>query len=62
MEVAIQGDVRFDPISRVLYSTDASVYRIEPIGVVVARSREDLIQAVRICRAFECPLVSFPVK
>ncbi|MBI3242270.1 MAG: hypothetical protein HYZ49_08260 [Chloroflexi bacterium] len=27
------GDLRFDPYSRILYSTDASSYQIEPIGV-----------------------------
>ena len=34
---AIQGEVRFDAVSRALYSTDASVYQIEPLGVVVPR-------------------------
>jgi FAD/FMN-containing dehydrogenase/Fe-S oxidoreductase len=32
-----------------LYSTDASVYQIEPAGVFLPRSREDLITVVRIC-------------
>ena len=31
----IQGDVRFDQISRALWSTDASIYQIEPLGVVL---------------------------
>ena len=31
----IEGDIRFDHYSRLLYSTDASIYQIEPIGVVV---------------------------
>jgi FAD/FMN-containing dehydrogenase/Fe-S oxidoreductase len=44
----IEGEVRFDPISRALYSTDASVYQIEPLGVVVPRSREDIVRTVRI--------------
>ena len=30
----IEGDIRFDKYSRLLYSTDASIYQIEPIGVV----------------------------
>ncbi|HEY7287481.1 MAG TPA: FAD-linked oxidase C-terminal domain-containing protein [Vicinamibacterales bacterium] len=47
---AVQGEVRFDPVSRALYSTDASVYQIEPLGVVLPRSREDLIEIVRIAR------------
>jgi len=41
----IEGDVRFDRYSRLLYSTDASIYQIEPIGVVVPRHKGD-VQAV----------------
>jgi hypothetical protein len=50
------GEVRFDQISRALYSTDASVYRIEPQGVVLPRSREDLIRVVRICAEHGCSM------
>src|SRR5688500_11037571 len=53
---AIAGEVRFDRVTRALYSTDASVYQIEPIGVVVARNRDDIIATVRLCDEFRCPL------
>jgi len=53
---AIAGEVRFDRVSRALYSTDASVYQIEPLGVVVARNRDDIIATVRLCHEFRCPL------
>ncbi len=56
LEAKIEGEVRFDKISRALYSTDASVYRIEPVGVVVVKSREDVIRAVEVCAKFRCPL------
>jgi FAD/FMN-containing dehydrogenase/Fe-S oxidoreductase len=56
LEGAIEGEVRFDPVSRALYSTDASVYRIEPAGVVVPRSRDDVVRAVSICHELRCPL------
>jgi FAD/FMN-containing dehydrogenase/Fe-S oxidoreductase len=52
----IEGEVRFDKISRALYSTDASVYQIEPIGVAIPRNREDLIRIAGICRRFRCPM------
>src|SRR6266436_6221812 len=42
---AVEGDVRFDQYSRLLYSTDASMYQMEPIGVVVPRHAGD-VQAV----------------
>src|SRR5437870_927418 len=56
LESVIEGEVRFDKISRALYSTDASVYQIQPLGVVVARNRQDIISALEICRRFRCPL------
>ena len=52
----IEGEVRFDHISRALYSTDASVYQIQPLGVVIARNRQDVVRCVQICRQFRCPL------
>ena len=56
LKAAIAGEVRFDRISRALYSTDASVYQIEPLGVVIARNRDDIITTVRLCHEFRCPL------
>jgi FAD/FMN-containing dehydrogenase/Fe-S oxidoreductase len=56
LEAEIDGEVRFDPLSRALYSTDASVYEILPLGVVVARSREDIVRVVRACARHRCPL------
>jgi FAD/FMN-containing dehydrogenase/Fe-S oxidoreductase len=48
LHASLQGEVRFDRISRALYSTDASVYQIEPQGVVIPRSRADVVQTVVI--------------
>lgn len=53
---AIAGEVRFDAVSRALYSTDASVYQIHPLCVVVAKSRQDVIRTVEICYRLLCPL------
>jgi FAD/FMN-containing dehydrogenase/Fe-S oxidoreductase len=50
LELELTGEVRFDKISRALYSTDASVYQIEPVGVVIPKTREDIIRAAAICR------------
>ncbi len=52
----IEGEVRFDAVSRALYSTDASVYQIPPVGVVLPKTREDLIRIVRIAAQFRCPI------
>ena len=42
----VEGEVRFDPMTRALYSTDASIYQIEPVGVVLPRSADDVIAVV----------------
>ena len=39
---SLDGDLRTDPASRALWSTDASIYLRRPEGVVVARSEEDV--------------------
>jgi hypothetical protein len=51
-----QAEVRFDTVSRALYATDASVYQIMPLGVVVPRSREDFLQVLRVCLELRCPM------
>ena len=42
----VDGEVRFDKMTRSLYSTDASIYQIEPIGVVIPKTAEDVIAVV----------------
>lgn len=44
----IKGDVLFDSFSRGRYSTDASIYQLMPVGVVVPRDDEDVEIAVQI--------------
>jgi FAD/FMN-containing dehydrogenase/Fe-S oxidoreductase len=54
----ITGEVRFDAGSKALYATDGSNYRQIPIGVVVPKSNEDVIQAIAACRKFGAPVLS----
>jgi FAD/FMN-containing dehydrogenase/Fe-S oxidoreductase len=44
----IEGEVLFDAFTRGRYSTDASHYQIEPIGVVVPRTEQDIRRAIQI--------------
>ena len=55
---AVTGEVRFDAGSRALYATDGSNYRQVPIGVVIPKTKEDVIQTVAACRQFGAPLLS----
>ena len=44
----LEGDVLFDVFSRGRYSTDASIYQIDPIGVVVPRNDRDILRTIEI--------------
>src|SRR5262249_4540861 len=47
---ACHGDVLFDIASRGRYATDASIYQIFPVGVVVPKNAADLAVALDIAR------------
>jgi len=51
------GDIRTDAASRILYSTDASIYQIEPMGVALPRTQEDLISAVELAAKYKVPIL-----
>jgi FAD/FMN-containing dehydrogenase/Fe-S oxidoreductase len=53
----VEGDVHFDRTSRLLYSTDASMYQIEPIGVVVPRHKGDVQAVIEIANRFNVPVL-----
>ncbi len=53
----LEGEVLFDAFSRGRYSTDASIYQIEPLGVVVPKSEADVARAVEIARDEDIPLL-----
>src|SRR5438105_9250676 len=53
----VAGDVRFDAGSRLLYSTDASMYQVEPIGVVIPRDADDVRAAVEVAKAQQVALL-----
>lgn len=48
----VAGEVRFDKMSRALYATDASIYQIEPVGVVLPRSAEDVVAVVETANRY----------
>jgi len=57
MAAALDGEVRFDRFTRGLYSTDASIYQIEPVGVAFPRTAEDVRRAVEIAGGADIPVV-----
>jgi FAD/FMN-containing dehydrogenase/Fe-S oxidoreductase len=54
---ALRGEVLFDPFSRGRYSTDASIYQIEPLGVVVPRDQDDVAAALALAGESGVPVL-----
>jgi FAD/FMN-containing dehydrogenase/Fe-S oxidoreductase len=53
----IAGEVRFDQMSRALYSTDASLYQIEPIGVVIPKGADDIQAVIELGNKYQMPVL-----
>jgi FAD/FMN-containing dehydrogenase len=58
LQAKIEGEVRFDPGSRALYSTGGANWRQIPVGVVIPRHSKDVVNAVAMCRQFGAPVLS----
>jgi FAD/FMN-containing dehydrogenase/Fe-S oxidoreductase len=58
LSASIAGEVRFEVLDRALYSTDASVYQIVPLGVVIPKTVADVRATVAICARFGVPLTA----
>ena len=54
----VRGEILFDDIARALYSTDASILEVKPIGVVAPRNEEDVQALVRYAAENRVPLVA----
>jgi hypothetical protein len=57
LRARINGEVRFDDGARALHATDSSHYRQVPIGVVIPRDAEDVVETVMACRRSGAPIV-----
>lgn len=51
------GEVLFSAGDRGRYATDASIYQVEPVGVLVPRTAEDVAAAMAICREEGVPVL-----
>ena len=54
----LDGELRTDAMSRSLWATDASIYRRDPVGVVLARSEGDVRRALGAARATGVPVTA----
>ena len=53
----LRGEVRFGTEDRALYATDSSNYRQVPIGVVIPRDADDVVETVALCREYGAPVL-----
>ena len=53
-----EGEVLFDAPSRGRYATDASIYQIIPVGVLVPKSERDIATAIDIARDLKVPVLA----
>ncbi|MCO5180156.1 MAG: FAD-binding protein [Candidatus Promineofilum sp.] len=53
----VAGELRDDLYTRVLYSTDASLYQVMPHAVVIPRTIEDVIAAVALAAEYGLPVL-----
>jgi FAD/FMN-containing dehydrogenase/Fe-S oxidoreductase len=53
----LEGDLRLDPLSRALYATDASMYEVIPVGVLIPRSADDVVAAVTAASRLGIPVL-----
>lgn len=54
----LRGEVKFDAFSRGRYATDASIYQIEPVGVVVPADEADVGAVIDLAREMKVPILS----
>ncbi len=54
----LRGELKDDFISRLLYSTDASIYQIEPLGVVFPKDLDDLSAIVETAGRHRIPIIA----
>lgn len=52
------AEVHFDEIHRRIYSEDASIYEVLPIGVAIPKTLEDLRRCVRIASQYKIPIIA----
>jgi len=51
------GEIHLDRFTRLLYSTDASIYQVEPLAVLVPRTRDDVAAAVGLAAQYRLPIL-----
>ncbi|MGE3313966.1 MAG: anaerobic glycerol-3-phosphate dehydrogenase subunit C [Planctomycetaceae bacterium] len=54
----LKGELRSDPIAVSMYSSDASIYQVEPLGVAFPKDRDDVVTLARYSSERKIPLIA----
>jgi len=57
LEHTTEGDVHYDAVSRMLYSTDASIYQVKPHGVFIPKTVDDIQSAIKLAAKYHVPVL-----
>src|SRR4030042_2221516 len=57
LKSSITGEIKTDRVTRLLYSTDASIHKIEPLGVVFPQTIDELQIIVTLAQQYHIPLI-----
>jgi FAD/FMN-containing dehydrogenase/Fe-S oxidoreductase len=58
LRAGVKGDVGFSDGDRGMYASDAGNYRMVPIGVVLPKDADDVLQTLAVCRRHGAPIVA----
>lgn len=56
LQRSIEGEVLFDQLSRAIYSSGASLYRVRPLAIVKPKSRGDVVHVVEFAARQGIPI------
>ncbi len=57
LEGLIEGDVLVDELSRAMYSSGASIYRVRPLGIVKPKHKGDVVKVVQYASQRDIPII-----
>lgn len=58
IKALIKGDVLYDELSRTIYSSAACLFQIKPLGIVLPKDRDDVVQVVKYAGKHKIPLIA----
>lgn len=57
IKALIKGDVLYDELSRTIYSSAACLFQIKPLGIVLPKDKDDVVQVVKYAHKNKIPLI-----